>query len=165
MSAGPRAGPAFRRPIESDQPRIVGLVDDWFGGRRVRHLVVRSWFRHAGSTSWVAEDAAGLPVGFLIGYRSQDRPTEAVIHLVGVDPGHRRGGIGRALIGSFLADVARAGVMVTALGWPDDPIAVAFFRALGFRADDGPGSRNLYGTPAFPDYDGDGEDRVVFTNG
>ena len=40
--------------------------------------------------------------------------------------------------------------------------SVAFHRAIGFRVDDGPGTQPLYGTPAYPDYDGDGDDRVVF---
>ena len=154
---------ALRHPTEADQPRIVGLVDEWFAGRRVHQLVVRAWFRHFGSTSWLAEDATGHPIGFLIGYRSQDHPTEAVIHLVGVHPSHRRRGIGRALVSSVLADAAGAGATtVTALAWPGEPIPIAFFRAVGFRPDDGPGSQSLYGTPAFPDYESEGEDRIVF---
>jgi GNAT superfamily N-acetyltransferase len=169
MSGNPAAralpDPALvlRHPTEADQPRIVGLVDDWFGGRRVRHLVVRAWFRHTASTSWLVEDDGGHPIGFLLGYRSQDHPSEAVLHLVGVHPSHRRRGIGRALVESFLADVSGPGVTtITALAWPGEPIPTAFFRALGFAADDGPGSQNLYGTPAFPDYEAPGEDRIVF---
>ena len=152
-----------RRPTEADQARVVKVVDDWFGGRRVRHLVVRAWFRHVASTSWLAEDGTGQPIGFLIGYRSQDRRGEAILHLVGVHPSHRRRGIGRALIGSFLADAADAGsTTVTALAWTGEPIAVAFFRAVGFRLDDGPGTQNIHGTPAYPDYEAEGEDRIVF---
>lgn len=154
---------ALRHSTEADQPRLVAVVDEWFGGRRVRHLVVRAWFRHAASTSWVAEDAAGHPIGFLIGYRSQDHPAEAVLHLVAVHPGHRRRGIGRALVASFLADVSEArATTVTALAWPGEPVAIAFFTALAFGAEDGPGSQNLYGTRAFPDYEAPGEDRIVF---
>jgi hypothetical protein len=55
----------------------------------------------------------------------------------------------------------RAITKVTALAWPGEPVALAFLDALGFRAETGPGSRNLYGTPSYPDYDGPGEDRVV----
>jgi len=36
--------------------------------------------------------------------------------------------------------------------------------ALAFRPDDGPGTLNLYGTPGIPDYDGIGEDRIVFVH-
>jgi ribosomal protein S18 acetylase RimI-like enzyme len=163
MTDGRGGERALRHATEADQPRLVGLVDEWFGGRRVRHLVGRAWFRHFGSTSWLADDPAGRPIGFLIGYRSPDRPAEAVVHLVGVDPNHRRRGIARDLVASFLSEVARDGVsIVTALAWPDDPIAICWFGAVEFRPDDGPGSQRLFGTTAFPDYDGDGEDRVVF---
>ena len=34
---------------------------------------------------------------------------------------------------------------------------------MGFAPADGPGTQNLYGTPAYPDYDADGDDRVVFS--
>jgi ribosomal protein S18 acetylase RimI-like enzyme len=163
MTDGRSGEPVLRHPTEADQQRLVGLVDEWFGGRRVRHLVGRAWFRHFGSTSWLAVDPVDRPIGFLIGYRSPDRPAEAIVHLVGVDPNHRRRGIARALVASFLAEAEGAGVTsVTALAWPDDPIAIAWFGALEFKPDDGPGSQRLFGTRAFPDYDGDGEDRVVF---
>jgi ribosomal protein S18 acetylase RimI-like enzyme len=157
------AGGGLRHPTEDDQPRIVALVDEWFSGRRIRHLVGRSWFRHFGSTSWLSIDETGQPLGFLLGYRSPDRPDEAVVHLVGVHPNHRRRGIGRNLVGTFIADMQAAGARsVTALAWPGEPPSTAFFRAVGFRPNDGPGSQNLFGTTAFADYDGAGEDRIVF---
>ena len=46
--------------------------------------------------------------------------------------------------------------------WPGNRVSVGFHLAMGFRPLDGPGSQNIYGTTAFPDYDGPGEDRVVF---
>ena len=39
---------------------------------------------------------------------------------------------------------------------------MAFHTALGFRPADGPDTQRLYGTPAYPDYDYHGEDRVAF---
>ena len=50
-----------------------------------------------------------------------------------------------------------------AITWPGNRQSVAFHTSIGFRVDDGPGTQNLYGTPAYADYDGDGDDRVVFT--
>ena len=84
--------------------------------------------------------------------------------MVGTDPNHRRKGLGRLLYQRFLDDVAGRGVRrVTAVTWPGDRASVSFHRALGFTPDTGPGTQNLYGTPAYPDYDADGDDRVVFS--
>lgn len=165
MTGGPDAAVELRHASEEDQPRIVALVDEWFAGRRVAHLAVRAWFRHFGSTSWLAEQRTGRAVGVLLGYRSPDLPAEAVVHLVAVDPNRRRQGIGRSLIDAFRSQVEGAGVTTaTATAWPDEPTAIAFFRAMAFRPDDGPGSRNLFGVPGFADHEGAGEDRVVLVH-
>ncbi len=165
----PKASPepgralALRHPTEDDQPSVVRVVDEWFAGRRVHDLATRAWFRHFGQTSWLATDDRGQPIGFLIGYRSQDRPAEGVLHLVGVHPSHRRIGIGRAIVSTFLADIAGRGVTtITALAWPGEPIPIAFFGAMGFELVGGSGSRNLYGTLAHPDHEAPSEDRIVF---
>jgi hypothetical protein len=52
---------------------------------------------------------------------------------------------------------------VSAITWPGNRVSVGFHRAMGFAPDDGPGTQRLYGTPAYPDYDGEGDDRVVFS--
>jgi ribosomal protein S18 acetylase RimI-like enzyme len=162
--AGPGSTPpTLRHPDESDHAAIAAVIDEWFGGRRIAHLAGRSWFRHVGSTSWIAVDGTGRPVGFLLGFRSQDHPDEGVIHLLAVDPNGRREGIGRTLVAAFAEDLASRGARtIVAMAWPGEPPSVAFFGAVGFRADDGPGSQNLFGMPAFADFEAPGDDRVVF---
>jgi ribosomal protein S18 acetylase RimI-like enzyme len=154
----------FRRPTEADHSAIVNQVDDWWGGRRLHDILPRLWFQHFTGTSWVAEDAAGKPVGFLVGFISPDRPVEAYIHMVGTSPNHRRSGLGRALYERFYEDARAMGARrVTAITWPGNRISVGFHRAMGFVPADGAGTQNLYGTPAYPDYDAEGGDRVVFS--
>jgi L-amino acid N-acyltransferase YncA len=154
----------FRRPVEADHAGIVAKVDDWWGGRSMHRLVPRLWFQHFTGTSWVAEDADGRIVGFLVGFVSPDRPEEAYVHMVGTGPNRRREGLGRALYDRFIDDVRGRGVRrVTAVAWPGNRASVGFHRALGFTPATGPGTQNLYGTPAYPDYDASGDDRVVFT--
>jgi GNAT superfamily N-acetyltransferase len=157
------SGLRFRRPTESDHARIVGLVDDWWGGRRMSGLLPRLWFEHFTGTSWIAEDGDGELLGFLVGFISPDDPETGYVHMIASNPNRRRRGLGAALYRRFFDDVGRHGVRrVKAITWPGNRVSVAFHRSVGFRLDDGPETQNLYGSPAYPDYDGDGEDRVVF---
>ncbi len=156
----------LRRPTESDHPHLIRQVDEWWSGRKVHALLPRLWFQHFAGTSWVAEDPEGGTVGFLIGFVSPDRPDEAYIHMVGISPNHRRAGLGRVLYERFFEDARAHGARhVTAVTWPGNQASVGFHRAMGFLPFDGPGTQNLYGTPAFADYDADGDDRVVFSRG
>ncbi|HET9522452.1 MAG TPA: GNAT family N-acetyltransferase [Candidatus Limnocylindrales bacterium] len=163
-AAGERDGGdfRFRRPVEADHPMVVALVDEWWGGRKLHDLLPRLWFQHFCGTSWIVE-AAGRPIGFLVGFISPDEPTLAYIHMVATDPNRRRRGLGRGLYERFFGDVAaRGATRVRAITWPGNRTSVAFHRALGFRPTEGPGTMNLYGTPSFPNYDYPGEDRVLF---
>jgi ribosomal protein S18 acetylase RimI-like enzyme len=153
----------FRRPTEDDYPRVVDVIDEWWGGRRMRALLPRLWFQHFTGTSWMAESKDGRLAGFVVAFISQDDPSTGYVHMIAADPNHRRAGTGRRLYERVFGDLAGRGVRrVKAITWPGNRQSVAFHRALGFRVDDGPGTQNLYGTPAYADYDGDGDDRVVF---
>ena len=154
----------FRRPVEADHRFLVDRVDQWWGGRKVHPLLPRLWFRHFTGTSWIAEDASSSIVGFLVGFISPDHPDEAYVHMAATDPNRRRAGLGRALYERFFDDVrARGAHRVTAITWPGNRVLVGFHRALGFVPEDGPDTQRLYGTPAYPDYDAGGDDRVVFS--
>jgi L-amino acid N-acyltransferase YncA len=152
----------FRRPTDADHPAIVTKIDHWWSGRRLHDLLPRLWFQHFTGTSWVAERPDGTILGFLVGFVSPDRPTVAYVHMIGTDPNVRRKGLGSELYRRFFDDVRAQGVdEVLAITWPGNRGSVGFHRALGFEPDAGPGSRNIYGIVAFPDYDYPGEDRVV----
>ena len=153
----------YRRPTEADYAAIAEVVDDWWGERRQVDQLPRLWLQHFSGTSWLAEDDAGRLVGFLVGFISPDDPTTAVCHLIGVAPGQRRRGIGRALYGRFQGDAVAAGARrIVAVAWPGEPAAVRFHAALGFEPRTGPDTQRLYGTPAVPEYDFGRVDRVVF---
>jgi ribosomal protein S18 acetylase RimI-like enzyme len=152
----------FRRPTEADHARIVELVDEWWGGRRMRALLPRMWFRHFTGTSWVVEDDSGRLLGFLVGFISPDHPETAYAHMIATNPNRRRRGIGRALYDQFFADARAAGTrQVQAITSPDNRVSLEFHRHLGFRPDDGPGTSPIYGVPAYRDFDGEDLDRAV----
>jgi ribosomal protein S18 acetylase RimI-like enzyme len=105
---------------------------------------------------------AGRPLGILLGLASPHAAGEASIQRIAVDPEFRRRGIGRALVDRFSDAQERTGASrLTASCRPDDRPSLAFFAALGFRPNAGPGSRKLYGVPAFEDWECRGEDRVL----
>jgi len=152
----------FRRPTEDDYPRIVGVVDEWWGGRRMEDLLPRLWLQHFRGTSWVAETDDGRLAGFLVGFHSPDQPDVAYCHMVATNPNLRGRGLGRALYERFFADARAAGrTRVVAITWPGNRISLALHRALGFDSEQGPRTRNLYGVPAYDRYDFDREDRAV----
>jgi GNAT superfamily N-acetyltransferase len=152
----------FRRPTEADYPAISRVIDEWWGGRQLDHLLPRFWLQHFAGTSWLAETADGRLAGFLIGFLSPDQPEVAYCHLIATNPNLRRHGLGRDLYERFFEDARRGGRhTVTAVTWPANRVSIAFHRALGFVVREGPGSQNLYGTPATAGYDFDREDRAI----
>ena len=155
---------SFRHPVEADHAALEPLLNDWFGGSRVlAGSVQRLWFRHFSSTSWVAENPDGPIAGFVLGFVSPDRPTEAVVVATATNPNLRRRGIGRELLRRFEEGCRARGARLTvAVVPPDERVALEFLRAIGFRPAEEAGMRRLYGVPTVPDYDGHGRDRAVF---
>jgi ribosomal protein S18 acetylase RimI-like enzyme len=153
----------LRHPAEDDLPDLAERLRDWMEERPARGGPGRTWFRHLGGTAWLAEmSAERRPLGLVLGFRSVDRLEVGVIHAIAVDPAYRRRGIARVLTERFAAFLAEAGVTtLEATCRPDNRIALAYFAALGFEPQAGPGSTRIYGLPAFADWDGAGEDRVL----
>jgi ribosomal protein S18 acetylase RimI-like enzyme len=153
----------YRRPTEADYVPIVRVVDDWWGGRKMDVLLPRLWLQHFTGTSWLAETADGHLAGFLIGFLSPDHADAAYCHMIATNPNLRQRGIGGELYARFFADAKAGGRdRVVSITWPGNRTSIAFHRALGFEVEAGPGTQNLYGTPAYPAYDHDREDRTVF---
>jgi ribosomal protein S18 acetylase RimI-like enzyme len=131
-----------------DHARVVAVVDEWWGGRAMAAMLPKLFFVHFRDTSFVAEDDEGL-AGFLCGFRSQTHDDEAYVHFIGVDPGRRGSGLGRALYERFFEAVAPR-TIVRAVTSPANERSVAFHQAIGFEID-----------RVDEDYDGRGEARVL----
>jgi ribosomal protein S18 acetylase RimI-like enzyme len=140
----------IRTADASDYERIVAVVDEWWGGRKMRPMLPRLFLDHFAETSLVIEDDGRLEA-FLVGFLSPARHDEAYIHFVGVRPGCRRSGLARALYERFF-ELARADgrTLVRCVTSPVNEGSVAFHRKLGFEDD------------VVADYDGPGADRVAF---
>ena len=141
-----------RHAEPADYGRVIGRVNAWWGGRDMAPMLPRLFFVHFEGTSYVVDDGDGQLAAFLIGFLSQTDPDEAYIHFVGVSPEHRGGGLGRQLYERFFEDARAAGrSRVTCVTSPVNEGSVAFHEALGFTSE-----------RVAHDYDGPGEDRVLF---
>ncbi len=155
---------SFRHPTEEDHRVLEPVLRDWCGGSRtLAESAQRLWFRHFASTSWIAQSPDGRIAGFVVGFVSPDRPSEAVVVVAATNPNVRRKGIGRALFARFEETAAALGARrVIAAVPPDERVAVDFLRALGFVTEGGEPTRRLFGVDAVVDYEGHGRDRAVF---
>lgn len=145
--------PVLRPPTGEDHDHFVRRLDEWWGGRSMSAMLPRLFFVHFPNTSAVAVDRdTGDRVGFLCGLLSQADEDSAYIHFVGVDPGCRGQGLGRQLYEWFFDRAREEGRrVVSCVTSPRNVDSIAFHRSMGFRSH------------AVADYDGPGEDRVVFT--
>jgi ribosomal protein S18 acetylase RimI-like enzyme len=138
----------LRHAEPGDYVRVIEVIDQWWGGRPMAAMLPKLFFVHFRDTSFVAEEDGEL-AGFLCGFRSQTYADEAYVHFVGVDPGRRTAGLGRALYERFFDAVAPRTV-VRAVTAPVNERSVAFHRAIGFEVE-----------RVDEDYDGRGQARVL----
>ena len=45
---------------------MIAVIDEWWGGRKLHHLLPRLWLQHFAGTSWVCEEADGRLRGFVV---------------------------------------------------------------------------------------------------
>ena len=144
----------------SDYRPIVDVVDKWWGGRAMAPMLPRLFFTHFRATSFVAERDL-MRVGFLVGFLSQTFAEQAYVHFLGVHPAYRGQGIAAALYEQLFTAARAAGrdhvKLVTS---PLNTTSIAFHLHMGFEAQQG--DAEVDGVPYLRDYDGLGEDRVVF---
>ena len=143
----------IRHAEPSDHARVAAVIDDWWGGRRMRDMLPRLFFTHFRDTSFVAEDEAGELAGFICGFLSQTYAEQAYIHFVGVSPQHRGAGLARELYERFFAAARAAGrASVHCVTSPENGASIAFHTRLGFEIE-----------AEIEGYDGSGESRVLLS--
>ena len=149
------------RPIsERDHAPIIAVVDQWWGGRQMAGLLPGLFFAHFQDTSFAIDEDDRI-IAFVIGFVSQSQPHQAYIHFVGIHPDHRKRGLGKQLYELFFETVrARGCDSVHCITAPINSGSIAFHRRMGFQIEKSDQERD--GVPFTADYDGPGQDRVLF---
>ncbi len=100
-------------------------------------------------------------IGFLIGFFSQTHQDEAYIHAVGIAPEFRGRGIGKLLYQHFYKCVEKKNVKkVRCITSALNTNSIAYHQKLGFTLVEG--DKIINGLPVHKNYDGKGNDRVLF---
>lgn len=133
-----------------DYLEIVSVIDHWWGGP-TSALAHPIFFYELGEHALIVEDE-GRMAGFLLGFLTGSDPRVGYIHLVGIDPGYRRRGVGKALYEEFTRQAqAHGAARIKAITTPNNVGSIAFHKALGFHG------------VQVDDYAGNGRQRVVFS--
>ena len=144
-----------------DYDPIITRVDEWWGGREMVDGLPRLFFKNFSRTSLAAEDREGRIIGFVLGFMSPDRPDEAYIHYAAVDPAFHGRGLGQRMYKEFFKlalDEGRS--VVRCLTSPVNKASIAFHQRIGFKLVKS--DHEADGVPIHRDYDGPGNDRVLF---
>lgn len=160
MSEESSAAIAIRQAGPPDYQRVISVLNDWWGGRRMVEMLPKLFFTHFRQTSFIAERDGAL-AGFLTGFFSQTFADESYIHFAGVNPAFRGQGVARLLYERFFATSLEAGrTVVRGVTAPVNKVSIAFHTQMGFALE--PSGTVVDGIPVHFDYDGPGEHRVLF---
>jgi len=150
----------IRHLEETDYDSIISVIDDWFDGRQMSHLLPKIFFIHFCPTSFVIEED-GRVIGFLAGFVSQTYPDQAYIHFVGIDLNHRGRDLGRQLYARFFETARRLGcTTIRCITSPVNTGSIAFHTRMGFHVERTNGE--CHGVPGTINYELKGADRVPF---
>ncbi|WP_044748383.1 GNAT family N-acetyltransferase [Bacillus alveayuensis] len=150
----------IRNVSPDDYHSIINVLNDWWGGRQMADMLPKLFFIHFQETSFVAIDQEQI-IGFLVGFVSQTYSDEAYIHFIGVHPEYRKQKIASKLYELFFEKVKEKGCqLVRCVTSPVNRTSITFHTRMGFEIESG--DRVVDGISVFSNYDGKGNDRVLF---
>ncbi|UOQ87172.1 GNAT family N-acetyltransferase [Gracilibacillus salinarum] len=150
----------IRNVTSADYDSIFPVINDWWGGRQMAHLLPKVFFVHFNNTSFIIEQKGEI-IGFLIGFFSQSDQDVAYIHFVGVHPDFRQQQIGKQLYHAFFNEAEKNGKrFVRAVTSPVNKTSIAYHTKIGFAIEQG--NKEVDGVSVLANYDGEDQDRVLF---
>ncbi|RLP52833.1 MAG: GNAT family N-acetyltransferase [Ketobacter sp.] len=150
----------YRNVSEDDYDYVIERLNSWWGGRNMADMLPRLFFTYFQTSSFLCA-IDGKVVGFIVGFLSDSVRDTGYVHFVGVDPECRMQGVGKELYSKFSEFCAVNGVkIVKCVTSPQNTDSITFHHRLGFKA-------SGYDSKGHPipilNYDGPGEDRVLFS--
>lgn len=150
----------IRKSRPSDHPRIIGVMNDWWGGRELSHMLPRVFLEHFCDTSFTVEKDDEL-AAFLIAFLSPHRSDEGYIHFAGVDPRFRGFGIGAHMYDRFSRLCLEKGrTVVKSCTSPVNKSSIHFHRRIGFQIEKG--NSEIDGIQVTLDYNRPNDPKVLF---
>ncbi len=151
----------IRKTQPSDHPRIISVMENWWGGRDLTAMLPKLFLIHFADTSIIVEKDGKL-IAFLVGFLSQTLKNEGYIHFVGVHPEFRNKGLGTFLYERFFEICRNENrEIVRSCTSPLNKGSVEFHKRMGFELD--PGDDVIEGIPVTGDYNRPGDHKVLFT--
>ncbi len=139
-----------RKITKADFDDIVEVIDRWWGGP-ISTFAHTIFFYELGEHALCVEKDGRL-IGFLLGFTTPTAPPRGYVHLVGIQPDHRRRGVGRVLYETFTEACRAAGCeQMKAISTLSNEGSISFHVGVGWNAKE------------VEDYAGTGRKRIVFT--
>ena len=150
----------IRNGTPFDHAKVVSVMPEWWGGRDLSASVLKVFFIHFNTTTYIAEIGDAL-VGFLVGFLSQSEEKVGYIHFIGVHPQFRKVGVGRLLYERFYAVCQANGrSMVKSCTSPVNRLSINFHQKMGFEIESGDGI--IDNVPVTLNYFGKDDPKVLF---
>jgi ribosomal protein S18 acetylase RimI-like enzyme len=154
----------IRNVVEEDFIAISHIAEKCSPMTIERNSIYHIFTKFFNKTSLILEDTKdGSIKGFLLGFISQNDSKNAYIHLLCLDNTFRRTGMGLRILDHFINLVSDMGsIKVSLICKPYNHNAIKFYKKIGFIPEETDKTVEKDGLNLYEDYDGPGDDKIVF---
>lgn len=155
----------IRNVVEEDFLKISILAENCSPMSTMPKSIYHLFTKYFKNTSFVVENRNQNEIlGFLLGFISQDDPSESYIHLFCIDPILRGKGVSKTVIDTFVQTVSQMGCKeVKLITKPQNKISIKFYNKMGFISRSTNKTVEIDGENVHLNYDGPEDDKIIFT--
>ena len=154
----------IRNVVEGDFLQIAQIARKCSPMATERNSIYHIFTKHFKNTSFVVINESDRKIiGFLLGFISQDLPSECYIHLLCINPEFRGEGLAKNLFAEFCDGVKIRGCKkISLITKPQNEIAIKFYIKLGFISYSSDKTVKIGNVNVYKDYNGPDQDKIVF---